>query len=113
MDFIGPLPPDEGFDCILSITDRLHSDICIIPTWTNISAKELAVIFFNNWYCKNSLPLDIISDCNKLFISEFWQALHQLTGVKLKLSSSYHPQTDGVSERSNKTINQSLCYHIR
>jgi len=105
MDFIGPLPVDKGFDCILSITDRLHFDIRIILTQCDISAEDLATIFFTNWYCENGLPLEIISNHDKLFISKFWKALHKLTGVKLKLSMAYHPQTDGVSERSNKTIN--------
>jgi hypothetical protein len=113
MDFIRPLPPNNGFDSILSITDCLHSDICIIPTCTNITAEELAIIFFDNWYCENGLPLEIISDWDKLFDSEFWHALHKLTGVKLKLSSSYHPQMDGSSEHSNKTINQSIRYHVQ
>jgi hypothetical protein len=113
LDFIGPLPLDEGCDCILSITDRLGSDIRIIPTRININAEELALIFFNHWYCENGLPKDIISDRDKLFVSKFWASLHKLTGVKLKLSSAYHPETDGASERTNKTINQSIRYHVQ
>ena len=56
MDFIGPLPLNQGHDCILTITDRLASDIHIIPTSTKLTAKELAVIFFDKWYCENGLP---------------------------------------------------------
>jgi transposase InsO family protein len=104
MDFIGPLPIDEGFDCILSITDRLGSEIRIIPTKTTLTAEELAVVFFSEWYCENGLPLDIISDRDKLFISKFWKHLMTLTGVKHKLSTSYHPQSNGASERTNKTV---------
>jgi hypothetical protein len=48
IDFIGPLPMDEGHDCILTMTDRLGSDIRIIPTNTTITAKDLALIFFSN-----------------------------------------------------------------
>jgi hypothetical protein len=113
MDFIGPLPLDDGFNCILSMTDCLGSDIRIIPTCTDISAEDLAVLFFNHWYCENGLPKDIISNQDKLFVSKFWRALHKLTGVKIKLSSAYHPETDGSSERSNKTINQCIRYHVR
>jgi hypothetical protein len=102
-----------SFDCILSITDRLHSDICIIPTRIDITAEDLAVLFFNNWYCENGLPLEIVSNHDKLFVSAFWKVLHRLTGIKLKLSSAYHPQRDGTSERSNKTINQAIRYHVR
>jgi len=113
IDFIRPLPCDDEFDCILSMTDRLGFDVQIVPTQVDITAEELALLFFNHWYCENGLPKEIISDQDKLFVSKFWHALHKLTGVKLKLSSVYHPKTDGSSERSNKTINQCICYHIR
>jgi hypothetical protein len=112
IDFIGPLPEDEGFNCIVTFTDRLNSDIRIVPTCTDITAEDLAVVFFDEWYCENGLPLEIVSDRDKLFLSNFWQALHKLTGVKLKMSTAYHPQSDGASERSNKTINQCLRYHV-
>jgi hypothetical protein len=112
MDFIGPLRPDAGYDCILTITDRLGADIRIIPTRMDISAEDLAVLFFDHWFCENGLPLEIVSDRDKLFVSRFWKSLTALCGVKLKMSSSYHPQTDGSSERSNKTVNQSLRYHV-
>ena len=112
MDFIGPLPPDNGFDYILTITDRLNSDVRIIPTKSSLSAEELAVIFFDSWYCENGLPLNIISDRDKLFISKFWRHLMLLTGIKHKYSSSYHPQTNGASERTNKTVNQCIRFHV-
>ena len=112
MDFIGLLKEDQGHNCILSITDRIGADIRIIPTRIAISAENLAVLFFNNWYCENGLPLDIISDRDKLFMSRFWNALTALCGVKLKMSTAYHPETDGSSEWTNKTINQSLRFHV-
>jgi len=99
MDFIGPLPTDDAYDCILTITNRLGADIQIIPTKYTMTAEELALIFFDNWYCENGLPSDIVCDRDKLFISHFWRALTKLTGVKLKMSTSYHPETDGASER--------------
>jgi len=112
MDFIGPLRPDQGYDAILTITDRLGADVRIIPTKIDISAEDLAVLFFDHWFCENGLPSEIISDRDKLFVSRFWRALTALCGVTLKMSSSYHPQTDGSSERTNKTVNQSLRYHV-
>jgi len=62
IDFIGPLPHDEGHDCILTMTDRLGSDVRIIPTVTTLTADNLALLFFEHWYCENGLPRDIISD---------------------------------------------------
>ena len=112
IDFIGPLPVNDGFDCILTLTDRLGSDIRIIPTTCSLTAQELAEIFFREWYCENGLPLEIVSDRDKLFVSHFWKALHELTGVKLKMSSSYHPETDGASEQSNKTVIQCIRFAV-
>ena len=112
MDFIGPLPLDQNHDCILTITDRLGSDIRIIPTSTTLTAKELAVLFSDQWYCKNGLPTDIVSDRDKLFMSAFWKHLTLLTGIKCKASTSFHPQSNGVSERTNKTVNQCLRFHV-
>ena len=62
IDFIGPLPEDEGFDSICTMSDHLGADFRCIPTCTDITADEFALLFFNNWYCKNGLPSHIISD---------------------------------------------------
>ena len=112
IDFIGPLPRDEGYDMIVTFTNHLGADVQVLPCTTTTTAEELAHIFFNNWYCDNGLPLDIISDRDKLFVSKFWKALHILTGTKIKMSSFYHPETDGASKRTNKTVNQMLRYHV-
>ena len=111
LPFIGPLSIDDGFDSIVTITNRLRSDIRIAATHTNITTEHFAPQFFNVWYCENGLPLNIISDRDKIFVSKFWKVLHVLTGVKLKVSSVYHLETDSSSEWSNKT-EQVLRYHI-
>ena len=91
LDFIGPLPVDDGFDYVLTITDRLNSDIHIIPTSSRITAEKLAVLFFDHWYCENGLPLELISDHDKLFMSRFWKHLILLMGVKHKCSPATEP----------------------
>jgi len=78
----------------------------------DISTEELAYLFFDKWYYENRLPSEIVSDRDKWFISRFWKSLHKLTSIKLKLSTAYHPETDGASEHTNKTVNQALRYHI-
>jgi hypothetical protein len=112
MDFIGPLPEDNGYNCILTLTDRLNSEYRFIPTRTDISAKQLALIFFDKWYCENGLPAELFSDRDKLFMSRFWRYFTLLTGIKHKASTAYHPQTDGASERTNKTLIQALRFHV-
>nr|GAT44984.1 reverse transcriptase-RNase H-integrase [Mycena chlorophos] len=112
LDFIGPLPEEEGFNCLLTLTCRLGSDVQFVPCRTDLTAKELATLFFKHWYCENGLPMDLVSDRDKLFLSDFWKALHKLTGVKLRMSTSYHPQSDGASERTNKTLIQAIRFHV-
>jgi hypothetical protein len=111
IDFIGPLPKDKGHNCIATFMDRLSSDFQLVATHANITAEDFALLFFDHWYCENGLSLEIISDRDKLFVSKFWAALHKLTGVKL-MSTSFHPETDSASERTNKTVNQCICYHV-
>ncbi len=112
IDFVGPLPEENGFNEIITMTDRLGTDIQIIPWKTNGTAEELAQIFFDNWYCKNGLPGDIISDRDKLFVSHFWRAFTKIAGIKHKMSTAWHPETDGASERSNKTVVQALRFYV-
>lgn len=112
IDFVGPLPEDQGFNSLVTFTDRLGADIRLAPLRTDVTAEKFANIFFDNWYCENGLPLNIISDRDHLFTSKFWDALHKISGVKLKMSTSFHPQTDGSSKRTYKTVVQALRYHV-
>lgn len=61
---------------------------------------------------KNGLPLTIVSDWDKLFMSKLWCTLHAHTCVKLKMSTAYFSETEGSSEQTNKTIVQALSYHV-
>ncbi|KAJ3566511.1 hypothetical protein NP233_g6963 [Leucocoprinus birnbaumii] len=108
MDFVGPLPEENGCDQILTITDRLGADVRLIPCKKGLTALDLAELFFDHWYCENGLPEDIISDHDVLFLSKFWKHFMDLLNIDLKMSTAFHPQTDGSSERTNKTVNQLL-----
>ena len=90
----------------------LGADYRILPCKTSDTTTTFALWFFDGWYCEHGLPNNIFSNCDKLFLSQFWKALTHITGVKLKMSTAYHPQTDGSSERTNKTLNQAICYHV-
>ena len=103
---------DDGFDCILTLTDRMGADIQIVPCRTDMRAEEIAGLFFDRWYCENCCPVEIISDQDKIFMSKFWRSVMRLSGIKYKMSTAYHPQTDGSSERSNKTIIQCIRFHV-
>lgn len=112
LDFVGPLPMEDGFDMVLTITDTMGADVQIIPVRSDFTAAETALVLFNEWYCENGLMKQIICDRDVLFTSEVWAELCKLTGIRLKMSSSYHPETDGSSERTNKTVAQAIRYHV-
>ncbi|KAF5376678.1 hypothetical protein D9615_007909 [Tricholomella constricta] len=112
LDFVGPLPEEDGKDTILTMTDLLGADIRLAGVHSSMTASDIAVVLFDEWYCENGLMLHIVSDRDALFTAKLWAALHKLTGVKLKMSTAYHPQTDGASERTNKTLNQAIRYHV-
>jgi hypothetical protein len=112
LDFVGPLPEEDGKDTILTMTNLLGAEVRLAAIHSSATAAEVAVVLFDEWYCENRLMRQIITDRDALFTAELWAALHKLTGVKLKMSTAYHPQTDGASERTNKTLNQAIRYHV-
>ena len=112
MDFVGPLPEsgnrDGFFDSITVVICLLTSMVHLIPSRTNYNASQLAELMFEHVYKLHGLPKNIISDRDVLFTSTFWRQLHRLVGTKLWLSSAYHPQSDGSTERANRTVTQML-----
>ncbi|TYJ51112.1 hypothetical protein B9479_008335, partial [Cryptococcus floricola] len=108
INFVGPLPESRGFDYLIVITDRLTGWVALIPSVTTITSLAFAQLYYDNWVSKFGLPTSIISDRDKLFTAGVWKRLNELLGTKLKMSTAYHPQTDGISERSDKTVTQAL-----
>ena len=111
-DFIVQLPRTKsGYDAITTWVDRLSRRVHFIPGKTNDTAVDVAKSFFNVVYRHHGLPDEIISDRDRKFISKFWEELMNLAGVKLSMSSSHHPQTNGSSEIMNKMIENYLrCF---
>lgn len=109
MDFIVSLPLSKaGHDSILVVTDRLTKMVICIPTVTTASAPEIAQLFMQHVFKHFGLPKIIISDRDPKFVSSFWRALFKSFGTKLAHSSSYHPESDGNTERVNRTLEQVL-----
>ena len=117
VDFVGPLPEsgnrDGKFDSLTVVICLLTSMVHLIPSRTNYNASQLAELMFEHVYKSHGLPKNIISDRDVLFTSVFWSRLHRLIGTKLRMSSAYHPQSDGATERANRTVTQMLrqCIH--
>ena len=108
MDFIGPFPPSNDFNYLWVIVDKLTSMVHLIPTTTVVSAKKLAEIYFERIFPLHGLPKAIVSDRDSKFVSKFWSTLHKILGTTLLMSSAYHPQTDGATERVNRTVGSIL-----
>jgi hypothetical protein len=112
MDFIEGLPLSEGYDSILVIIDRLSKMGLFIPTHKSITAPALARIYVHHVFSKHGIPSDIVSDRGSEFTSHFWQSLGELLNIKSKMSTAYHPQTDGQTERTNQTLEAYLRAYI-
>lgn len=111
MDMIVKLPLSKGFDSIFVVVCRLTKQAHFIPCNESISALDLAEIYISNIFKHHGLPDDIISDRGPIFRSKFWQTLLEKLKVQPKLSSAFHPQTDGQTERVNQCLEQYLrCY---
>src|SRR3954462_3008562 len=109
MDFIVQLPKTKaGFDAIIVFVDTLSKMTPFVPTKTTASAPETARLFFDNVFRLHGLPKSIISDRDAKFTSKFWKTLFQTLGTKLAMSTAFHPQTDGQTERANRTLEDML-----
>lgn len=85
----------------------------LIPITTRTRASELAWLFLKEVVRLHGMPESIVSDRDPKFTSKFWSELHRLMGNKLLMSTAFHPQTDGVSERAIQTVSQILRSVVR
>jgi hypothetical protein len=108
MDFITGLPSSDGYNALLTVTDAYTKAIKLIPCHDTTSAKDTAELFLRHGYPLFGLPSKIISDRDARFTSRFWSTLMKLLDVKLGMTTAYHPQADGQSERTNQTIEVAL-----
>ena len=108
-DFITKLPLAQGYNSILVVVDRLTKIVYFIPTTEKTSAEELARLFRNNMWKLHRLPKSIISDRGPQFAVGLMKELNEMLGIKSKLSTVFHPQTD----RQTKRVNQELEQYLR
>jgi len=109
MDFVMGLPQTKNnFTAILVFVDRLTKMVHLVPTTDTVDAEQTALLFIRWVFALHGLPRHIVADRDSRFTSTLWRELMQALQTKVGLSTAFHPQTDGQTERVNRTMEQML-----
>ncbi|GJU14584.1 putative reverse transcriptase domain-containing protein [Tanacetum coccineum] len=109
MNFVTKLPrTSNGHDTIWVIVDRLTKYAHFLPMREDYKMDRLARLYLNEIVARHGVPISIISDRDSCFTSRFWQSMQEALGTRLDMSTAYHPQTDGQSERTIQTLEDML-----
>ncbi|WMV49423.1 hypothetical protein MTR67_042808 [Solanum verrucosum] len=109
MDFITGLPRTlKGYDSIWVIVDRLTKSAYFLPVKTTYNGARYAQIYIDEIVRLHGVPISIISDGGSQFTSHFWKAFQGALGTQVELSTAFHPQIDGQSERTIQTLEDML-----
>nr|GEU95534.1 putative reverse transcriptase domain-containing protein [Tanacetum cinerariifolium] len=109
MDFVTKLPrTSSGYDTIWVIMDRLTKSAHFLPTREDDSMEKLTKIYLKEVVTRHGIPISIISDRDPRFALNFWRAFQKALGTRLDMSTAYHPETDGQSERTIQTLEDML-----
>jgi hypothetical protein len=113
LDFIVDLPKSDRFDSILTVTDHDVSKAAFfIPCHKTATGEHIAKLYATHIFPHFGVPRKVISDRDTRFTSHFSQELCQLLGVTSNMSTAYHPQMDGQSERTNQWLEQYLQIYV-
>ncbi len=109
MDFVTGLPisvdwKGDSYDSILLIVDRLRKMVYYVPVNVTINVPGLAEVIIDVVVRHHGVLESIVTDRGSLFTSKFWSSLCYFLGIKRKLSTAFHPQTDGQTKRQNSTM---------
>jgi len=109
MDFVVGLPrTPKGFDSIWVIVDRLTNSTHFVPINIRFSLERLTSLYIGEIVRLHGVPSSIVSNRDPRFTSRFWVSLNKALGTKLRLSSAYHPKTDGQTERTIQSLEDLL-----
>ena len=112
IDYIMDLPNSDGYDTILVVMDRLTKMRDYIPCRKDLDARQFATLFLKEIKRLYGIPHDIITERGSLFTSELWKHTTEKLGIERRLSTAFHPQADGGTERTNGILEQYLRAYI-
>ena len=113
VDLIVQLPPTKsGNTKIVVFVDRLSKMVHLAATPTAFSAHDMAKLYIHAVFRLHGIARDIVSDRDTLFTSEFWEDISARLGTHLSRSTAYHPQSDGQTERTNRTLEEMLRHFV-
>ena len=112
VDFIMKLPVSKGHDLILVVCDRFSKMSHFVAMTEKMTAEGLAKLFRDNVWKLHGLPESVISDRGPQFAAEITKKLNKMLGIETKLSTAYHPETDGQTERTNQELEQYLRMYV-
>ncbi|GJU54979.1 putative reverse transcriptase domain-containing protein [Tanacetum coccineum] len=109
MDFITKLPKSsQGLDTIWVIVDRLTKSAHFLTIRENDPLDKLARLYLNRIEARHEIPVSVICDRDGRFTSNFWKSFQKALGTDISMSTTYHPETDGQSERTIQTLKDML-----
>ncbi|GJV99944.1 reverse transcriptase domain-containing protein [Tanacetum coccineum] len=101
MDFVTKLPKSsQGYETIWVIVNQLTKSAIFVPMRETDTIDKLARMYLKEVVTRHEIPVSIICDRDPRFTSNFWRLLQNALGTNLDMSTAYHPQTDGQSERT-------------
>lgn len=111
LDFVEGLPSSQRMNAVLVVVDLFSKYSHFVPIAHPFTAASIAQVYMANIYKLHGVPKALVSDRDRIFTSKLWQSLFSLVGVKLQMSSAYHPQSDGQTERVNQCMETFLrCF---
>ena len=106
------MPESLGYNNILVVVDRFSKEVVFIPCTKEENALTTAKLFRDHVWCQHGLPSSVVSDRGSIFASHFMGELYKILEIKQKMSTAFHPQTDGQTERLNREINTYLRIYV-